>query len=173
MMGYISYFQVTRSKEYIQSPYNARKDSLADRVVRGDILDRNGKVLARTNVAEDGAETREYPYGNIFAHTVGYSEHGKAGLESVENFELLTSNAFFLEKLKNEFQDKKNRGDSVVTTLDADLQQTAYQAMGDAKGAVVVMEPSTGKILVMLSKPDFDPNRVSHPGESGDGRIQL
>ena len=43
MMGYISYFQVTRSKEYIQSPYNARKDSLADRVVRGNILDRTGK----------------------------------------------------------------------------------------------------------------------------------
>ncbi len=165
MMGYISYFQVTRSREYIQSPYNARKDSLADRVVRGDILDRTGKVLARTNVAQDGTETREYPYGNMFAHTVGYSEHGKSGLESVENFELLTSNAFFLEKLKNEFQDKKNQGDSVVTTLDADLQQTAYQAMGDAKGAVVVMEPSTGKILVMLSKPDFDPNRVSKDWE--------
>ena len=83
MMGYISYFQVTRSKEYIQSPYNARKDSLADRVVRGDILDRNGKTLARTVVSEDGSETREYPYGNMFAHTVGYSDHGKSGLESV------------------------------------------------------------------------------------------
>ncbi len=165
MMGYISYFQVTRSKEYIQSPYNARKDSYAERVVRGNILDRSGNVLARTLVSEDGTETREYPYGNMFAHTVGYSDHGKSGLESVTNFELLTSNAFFLEKLKNEFQDKKNMGDSVVTTLDANLQQTAYQAMGNAKGAVVVMEPSTGKILVMLSKPDFDPNRLSEDWE--------
>ena len=65
---------------------------------------------------------------------------GKTGLESVENFELLTSNAFFIEKLKNEFSETKNMGDTVVTTLDADLQQAAYQALGENKGAVVVME---------------------------------
>ena len=99
MMGYISYFNVVKSRDIIRSPYNARQDSMADRVVRGKILDRTGKVLAQTNVAEDGTETREYPYGNMFAHVVGYTAQGKSGLESVENFELLTSNAFFLEKL--------------------------------------------------------------------------
>ena len=128
MMGYISYFQVTRSREYIQSPYNARKDSLADRVVRGNILDRTGKVLAQTNVAEDGTETREYPYGNMFAHVVGYTAQGKTGLESYTNFDLLASNSFFLKKIKNEFQDKKNMGDNVVTTLDAKLQETLVRA---------------------------------------------
>ena len=51
-------------------------------------------------------------------------------------------------------------GDTVVTTLDADLQKAAYQALGEKKGAVVVMEPKTGKILAMVSKPDFDPNTV-------------
>ena len=161
MMGYIAYFQAARSEEFIQSPYNARKDSYADRVVRGDILDGQGRVLARTQVSEDGTETREYPYGNMFAHVLGYCDHGKSGLESVENFNLLTSNAFFLEKLKNEFQGQKHKGDSVVTTLNLDLQQAAYDAMGSRKGAVVVMEPSTGKILTMLSKPDFDPNTAA------------
>ena len=160
-MGYITYFQVARSRDIIRSPYNARQDSYADRVVRGKILDKDGNVLAQTNVSEDGTETREYPYGNMFAHVVGYSVQGKSGLESVENFELLTSNAFFLEKIKNEFQDKKNMGDSVVTTLNLELQEAAYDALGNYKGAVVVMEPSTGKILAMVSKPDFDSNTVA------------
>ena len=160
-MGYITYFQVARSRDTIRSPYNARQDSYADRVVRGKILDKDGNVLAQTNVSEDGTETREYPYGNMFAHVVGYSVQGKSGLESVENFELLTSNAFFLEKIKNEFQDKKNMGDSVVTTLNLELQEAAYDALGNYKGAVVVMEPSTGKILAMVSKPDFDSNTVA------------
>ena len=95
------------------------------------------------------------PTAVFFAHVVGYSDQGKAGLESEMNFELLTSNAFFLEKLRNEFQDQKNTGDTVVTTLDVELQQAASDALGGNKGAVVVMEPDTGKILAMVSKPDL------------------
>lgn len=161
MMSYIGYFTVEKSKDIISSPYNPRLDSMADRVVRGKILDRNGYVLAETDTAEDGSEYRYYPYGEIFAHVVGYSAQGKSGLESTQNFNLLTSNAFILEKLMKEFQDQKNIGDNVVTTLDADLQTAAYQALGTNKGAVVIMEPSTGKILAMVSKPSYDPNTVA------------
>ncbi len=50
------------------------------------------------------------------------------------NFELLTSNAFFLEKIAKEFKDEKNIGDNVVTTLDVDLQEAAYDALGSSKG---------------------------------------
>lgn len=160
LMGYIVYFNVAESSDIIKSPYNPRLDSMADRVVRGKILDKDGNVLAETETAEDGSEYRSYPYGSLYAHVVGYSTQGKAGLESSENFELLTSNAFFLEKLKNEFQDQKNIGDNVITTLDTNLQQAAYDALGTNKGAVVILEPSTGKIRAMLSKPDFDPNSV-------------
>jgi len=87
-------------------------------------------------------------------------------LESAENFNLLTSNAFFVEKFVKEFQEEKNVGDSVVTTLDTNLQQAAYNALGSYKGAVVVMEVSTGKILSMVSKPDFDPNTIGKNWES-------
>ena len=117
---------------------------MADRVVRGKILDKSGNVLAETDTADDGSEYRYYPYGEIFAHVVGYSSQGKSGLESTQNFNLLTSDAFILEKLVKEFQDQKNIGDNVVTTLDVDLQSAAYNALGDNKGAVVIMEPSTG-----------------------------
>lgn len=156
------YFNIVRAKSIVNSPYNERQDAFADRVIRGSITDREGNILAETETAEDGTEIRTYPYGAAFAHVVGYSypATGKSGLESIENFELLTSNAFFIEKFKNEFQDAKNMGDTVVTTLDANLQQAAYNALGGNKGAVVVMEASTGKILTMLSSPTFDPNTV-------------
>ena len=168
LMGYLVYFTIVRADTFVNSPYNQRQDAFAQKVVRGQIADRNGNVLARTDVAEDGTETRVYPYGPVFAHVVGYSdtELGKTGLESVENFELLTSNAFFVEKIQNEFNGNKNQGDTVVTTLDAELQQAAYDALGDNKGAVVVMEADTGKILSMVSKPDYDPNNIYADGET-------
>ncbi len=166
MMGYLVYFNLVRSKDIINSPYNVRLDSMAERVVRGKILDRDGNVLAETEVDEEGEEKRVYPYGDLYAHVVGYDSKGKSGLESTENFNLLTSNAFFAEKLVKEFQEKKNIGDNVVTTLDTRLQQEAYDALGAYKGAVIVMEVSTGKILSMVSKPDFDPNTIATNWES-------
>ena len=66
--------------------YNARLDRFSDRVVRGEILSGSGDILAKTNVAQDGSESRYYPYGSMFAHTVGYSTRGKTGIESLANF---------------------------------------------------------------------------------------
>lgn len=169
MMGYMVHFNVVRSKEIINSPYNVRLNSMAERVVRGKILDQNGNVLAKTKVSEDGSESRVYPYGELYAHVVGYDEHGKAGLESVENFDLLSSNAFILERIVTEFKEEKNIGDNVVTTLNTTLQKAASDALGNHKGAAVVMEVSTGKILAMVSKPGFDPNQL---GEDWDWLIQ-
>ena len=165
MIGYLIYFNKVKSEDFINSPYNTRQDSFSDRVVRGKIISADGEVLAQTNVYEDGTEERTYPYQNIFAHVVGYDTNGKSGLESEANFQLLTSHEFFLNQLKNEFMNQKNTGDSVITTLNADLQSTAYNALGDRRGAVVAIEPSTGKILVELSKPDFDPNTIAENWE--------
>lgn len=166
LMGYIVYFNAVKAKSVINSPYNRRQDIFADRVVRGKILDKNGQVLAETKRGEDGSERRSYPKGDLFSHVVGYSAKGKSGLESVENYHLLTSNAFILEKLSKEFKGEKNTGDNVVTTLDTKLQQAAYDALGKNKGAVIVMEASTGKILSLVSKPTFDPNRVAENWQS-------
>lgn len=165
LMGYIVYFQFVRSEEFINSPYNTRQELFAKKVVRGNILSADGKVLADTVVDEDGNETRRYPYGKVFAHVVGYSTNGRAGIEAQANFSLLRSNIFFLEKVVNELQGEKNPGDDVITTLDYDLQITAYDALGGYDGAVVVIEPSTGKILAMVSKPDYDPNNIAQDWE--------
>ena len=161
IMGYFAYFQFVRSEDFINSPYNTRQDLFARTVTRGEICSADGKVLADTVTDEKGNETRRYPYGKVFAHVVGYASNGKAGIESFANFNLLRSNIFYLEKAFNELRGEKNPGDDVITTLNYDLQVTAYDALGNYDGAVIVMEPSTGKILAMVSKPDFDPNDIA------------
>lgn len=166
MIAYFAYFQVQKSEAFINSPYNARQDSFADRVIRGKIVSTQGDVLAQTKTAKDGKETREYPYGRMFAHVVGFSTNGKAGIESLDNFQLLRSHAFFLEKILNEIQDKKNVGDTVVTTLDTNVQKAVYDAMGSYQGAAIAIQPKTGRIVAMVSKPDFDPNTIAADWDS-------
>lgn len=165
-MGYFAYFQTAKSEDFINSAYNARQDSFSGSVVRGKILAAGGEVLAETVVDDDGTETRNYPYGREFAHVVGYPTHGKLGVELQANFNLLRSNTFFLERMVNEITNQKNIGDNVYTTLNVELQEAAYQALGDQDGAVIVMEPSTGRILAMVSKPDFDPNSIDSDWDS-------
>lgn len=165
MMGYFAYFEFVRSEDFINNSYNKRQDLFAQKVVRGSILSADGYVLADTLTDENGEEIRNYPYENLFAHVVGFSTNGKAGLESTENFNLLRSHTFFLEKIVNEFQGEKNIGDNVITTLNYNLQKTAYDALGKHDGAVIVMEPKTGKILAMVSKPDYDPNKIAENWE--------
>lgn len=162
-MGYFVYFQVVKSEDFINNSYNTRQESFADTVVRGKILASGGEVLAETKVDKEGNETREYPYEKMFSHIVGYSteKYGRAGIESWANFNLLRSNANFLEKTVDEVTEEKSLGDNVVTTLNALLQEISFRALGDYKGAVIAMEPSTGKILCVVSKPGFDPNTIA------------
>ena len=153
---YFCYFLIFRSDDFINSPYNARLDKLAENIIRGDIVDRNGVVLASSSSDNE----RSYPYSNMYAHAVGYDSNGMSGVELDGNFYMLRSHAFFLERIKNDLMNVKNKGDTVVTTLDHKLQEVAYDNM-DYDGAVVAIEPKTGKILVMTSKPNFNPNTIS------------
>ncbi len=165
MIGYMVYFQFCRANDFQNSVYNTRVNTAEEKVIRGPILAAGGEALAETKVDKKGNETRYYPYGRVFSHVVGYTSQGKTGLESSENFSLLNSNAFILEQVRNEFQDAKNMGDSVVTTLDVNLQKAAYEALGNNDGAIVALEPKTGKILAMVSKPDYDPNTLDEDWE--------
>lgn len=160
VMGYFTYFLLAKSGEIINSTYNQRHDVLAERVIRGKILAQDYSVLAETLVNEDGTEIRKYPYNDVFVHVVGRYNKGRTGLEETENIQLLTSDTHSVENIYNEMVGDKNLGDNVITTLDTKLQQVAYEGLGDNRGAVVVMEPSTGKILAMVSKPAYDPNEI-------------
>ena len=126
---------------------------------------------------------RHYIYGSLAAHLLGYvgevtakdlarlpdyrmgDEIGKFGLErSWENTLRGDNGGEEIEvdavgrrlRLLREIPEKP--GDSIVMTIDLDLQQAAEQAIGDRAGALVAIDPNTGYILAIASHPTFDPN---------------
>lgn len=160
MMGYTCYYAMTHKQEMINNSYNSRQEILISQNTRGTIYAGDMQVLAQTVTDEQGNEEREYPFSNMFAHVVGYASNGRFGVEAQSNYYLIQSNAKLSDKVASEVSGVKFPGDNVVTTLDVSLQEVAYQSLGIYKGAVIVSEPSTGKILAMVSKPDFDPNEI-------------
>ena len=116
---------------------------------------------------------RRYPYGPLASHLVGYSTVGRSrtGLERSLNDYLTSSNAnlsTLVDKALDELRGKPVEGNDVVTTLDLDAQTVALEELGSRCGAVVVLDPRTGKVRVMASSPSFDPNLV----ENNFGRIE-
>ncbi len=160
MIGYITYYAMTHQQELINNSYNGRQQILLAQNRRGTIYSADGNILAKSAENEDGKEIREYPYGNLFSHVVGYSVNGRMGVEAQANYYLINSNAPLSEKASLDIAGEKYPGDDVYTTLDVDLQQVASTALGVYRGAIIVTEPSTGKILAMVSKPDFDPGTI-------------
>lgn len=160
MMGYTCHYAITHQQELINNSYNGRQELLISQNTRGTIYAAGGQVLAETKTDENGKDIRSYPYANLFAHVVGYASNGKFGIESSSNYYLINSNAKLADKVASEVAGEKYPGDSVYTTLDVGVQEVAYQSLGIYKGAIIVSEPSTGKIIAMVSKPDFDPNEI-------------
>ncbi len=160
LIGYLSYFTATSEQEMINNSYNSRQEILLSRNYRGTIYSRDGDVLAETRLDADQEESRVYPYGKLFAHAVGYATKGRTGVESLANYYLINTNTSLANKAANDIAGIKNPGDSVYTTLDVDLQQVADDQLNIYKGAIVVTEVATGKILAMVSHPGFDPNEI-------------
>jgi peptidoglycan glycosyltransferase len=136
---------------------------------RGLILARDGTKLAESvprGRGEDRIFTRTYPNGSLFGHAVGYAfvQQGKAGLEASRNDELTGKEDEF-ESIISELQSEKEEGADVVTTLDPAAQQLATELLGGQNGSVVALEPDTGRVRVMVSVPQFDPNQVPRGGD--------
>ncbi len=166
LIGYLGYFTATSEQEMINNSYNSRQEILLSRNYRGTIYSRDGEVLAETRLDDDQEESRVYPYGKLFAHAVGYATKGRTGVESLANYYLINTNTSLANKAANDIAGLKNPGDSVYTTLDVDLQQVADEQLNIYKGAIVVTEVSTGKILAMVSHPGFDPNEIGQIWDS-------
>jgi len=161
LIVFLGIFTQFKSQDVINNPYNKRQQLLEKRLVRGDIISADGKVLATSISDEEGNTTRSYPYGPVFSHIVGYSTHGVLGIESSQNFKLLECNDSVFNKISNDLKGEKNHGDSIVTSLNYKMQNAAYEALGNQKGAVFAMNAKTGEILCVVSKPDFDPNYIN------------
>lgn len=140
--------------------YNPRLSEEEEHYIRGSILDAQGNALAYTQVEEDGSKTRVYPYGATFAHITGYSARTKTGLELALNEDLLSTSSW-RDEITYLMGEEDIEGNSAILTVDGGLQQYAYDLMGDYKGAIVISEPKTGKILALVSTPSYDPNTIS------------
>ena len=161
MFGYLIWFVATNEQTLINNSYNSRQEMLISQNYRGTIYSADGEVLAETILASDGTESRSYPYAEKFAHAVGFSTQGRTGVESQANYYLINSNIPLTEKVSNDVAGIKNPGNNVYTTLNVAVQEAAYKALDVYKGAIIVTEISTGKVLAMVSKPDFDPNEIA------------
>jgi len=161
MIVYLGKFIAADNTEMLSNPYNKLQGVLEKYTKRGDILSADGKVLATTVTDSNGNEIREYPYGKMYAHSVGFVGKGKTGIESTYNIYMLNSSINPVYEAITELKGEKNPGDDVVTTLDSKLQKVAYDALGSYKGAVLVMNPDNGEIRAMVSKPDYNPNTIA------------
>lgn len=162
MSYYIADYAIKNQQKLISNSYNSRQKILAAQNIRGTIYSKDMDVLVSSSVNDEGTEVRNYAYGKTFAHVLGYAVNGKMGVEADANFYLINSNAPISDKASLDAKGLKYPGDSVITTLDLELQEVAYEAMGLYQGAIIVTEPSTGKILAMVSKPDFDPAEIQY-----------
>ena len=214
LISYIAYFQLIKSPKINEVAGNTRVIAKKNEVLRGTIYDRNGTALTTSERLNQTSQKRDYLYGNLYVHALGYTSavYGTTGLEEEYDSELTTYNAFgnnfrkfldtidlngLVENIKSdkestgsfnftenfkEFKDKidfsllteedAKVGNGVVTTLDTTLQQVASDALGDNKGAVVALDPKTGEILAMVSKPTFNPNNLAdemNAANSGSG----
>lgn len=180
MIGYYGCFLVKYSQKVASNSYNKRIDSQSDKVVRGTIFSSDGKKLAYTDM--NGTESdlsddkRVYPYGKSFAHAIGIKTHGKSGLEKLCNYDLLSCEKSALQKIIDDFSQNTQKGCDVYTTLNPSLQKKAYKTLGDHKGSVFIMDPESGGIYTMTSRPSFDPETIDDiwdelAEKEGDSRL--
>jgi peptidoglycan glycosyltransferase len=164
---YLTYIQFYEGAFLSAHPLNRRSALLMKQVERGTIFDKNGKVLAQSHLGADGY-ARDYPQGRLFAQVVGYSSDklGKTGIESSANGELsgMSDPWRHLGAVSHVLFNRN--GHSVILNIDAGVQQVAYQALGNHKGAVVAIAPKTGEILALVTKPGFNPNRIDEEWQS-------
>jgi penicillin-binding protein A len=156
---------VFEAQSLADNPNNRRPLIEEQKVPRGLIYASDGKtVLARSRGkgrGENRTYSRTYPTGGRFAHPVGYSyiENGRRGLELYRNDDLTGKEDEFASILSG-LESSARESNDVFTNLDVAGTQAAVAGLAGRKGAVVALEPQTGKVRVMVSIPEYDPNQI-------------
>ena len=164
LIAFTSRWAVFEAESLENEPSNRRPLIEEQRIPRGLIMARDGTVLARSVRRGRGSRrtyTRTYPTGGLFSHAVGYNfiSKGRAGLERSRNDDLTGEESEF-GSIFSQLQSKTREGEDVTTTLDPRGQRAALAALGGRRGSIVAIEPQTGRIRVMVSVPEYDPNAV-------------
>lgn len=170
LVAFTSYWSVLDAEGLEDNPSNRRALIREQKIPRGLILAADGQtVLARSiprGRGEDRIFTRIYPTRGLFSHPVGYSfiRNGRISLEQSRNDALAGEEDEF-ESIFTGLEGKEREGLDVVTNLSVPGTEAAVAALAGRKGAVVAVEPQTGKVRVMVSIPEYDANLI--PTEFG------
>lgn len=136
-------------------------------------------------VSVNAVQSRSYPLGASAAHVIGYvggiseddlakapegiydglTQIGKTGIEKahedalrgVSGTRIVEANAYG-RPLRELFRDSGESGSNLILSLDVNVQAVAEQALRELTGAVVAIDPRTGEVIALVSKPGFDPH---------------
>ena len=158
-----SAMQVVNADSLSNDPRNQRAVYEGYKTQRGAILVNNKPIAESIKTSDAYRYLRQYNGEQYSAITGFYSLfQGRTGLENILDSSLRGDNsAAFFEQLNALLSGNPVSGASVELTIDEDVQLAAWNAMGNMKGAVVAIEPSTGRILALVSKSGFDANLLS------------
>ncbi len=167
LIGFTSYWAVFDAKALKEKTANKRPLLEQQQIRRGRILAADGTVIARS-VAKGRGDAlryvRRYPEGRLYGHPIGYSfvQQGDAEFEQFHNDELVGNDSEFTSIL-DELRGRRQEGNDIVTNLEPAAQATALADLEAAGfGAVVAIEPQSGRVRVLASNPPYDPNRVPY-----------
>jgi peptidoglycan glycosyltransferase len=163
-----NWVQVVKAKDYRNDPRNKRVLlRLYDRE-RGPIVIGTGKdrqAVAKSIPTTDTLKyLRIYPGGEVYAPVTGFASfvYGYTGIERLENPVLSGEDErLFIRRLSDYITGRQIAGGSIVLTLNRAAQQAAYDGMAGKVGAVVALDPQTGAVLAMVSRPSYDPSGLS------------
>ncbi len=165
LVAFTSYWSVLDAEGLEDNPNNRRALIREQKIPRGLILASDGRTKLARSVpsgrGEDRIFTRTYPTGGLFSHPIGYSyiRNGRISLERSRNDALAGEEDEF-ESIFTGLEGREREGLDVVTNLSVAGTQAAQAALGGRKGAVVAIEPKTGKVRVMVSIPEYDANLI-------------
>ncbi|WP_068493757.1 peptidoglycan D,D-transpeptidase FtsI family protein [Pseudoclavibacter helvolus] len=152
--------QVFQAETLRDDPRNNRTREESFEIQRGPILVNGTPIASSTPIDTAYKYQRIYENGPLYAAVTGYYsiDGASTGLEGALNPELSgNSDTQFFQGLERLFTGQDPAGAAVETTIDPLAQQTAADALGEFKGAVVATNPATGAILAMYSTPTYDP----------------
>ncbi len=156
------WWSVIRSENLSNRVDNPRR-SIAERYVqRGSLVDRSGQPISRS-VGTSGSYLREYLFPDLAA-TTGYSHaiYGLSGIELYYDDYLrgTEGNPSMLIWSNQMLYGQPPEGLDIRLSIDSEIQKTADKALSGKKGAIVLMNASTGELLAISSQPGFDPNTL-------------
>lgn len=169
LISYITYVYMFNSQKSVQSTFNRRLWAERNKVLRGTIYDRDMVALTKSTKTSETSQKLQYLKGAVFAHAIGYMDpiYNLSGLEKKYDQELMGSPDTGISKFAFFSKDDEQKvGNGLKTTLDSKLQNKAYELLGSHRGAVVALNPKTGEVLAMVSKPSYDPNNLAEEWKS-------